>query len=64
MIKNVVEKNKNIDVNEDKMNKLKEMFPNCFNINGEFDISVFEEELKANISIAKEGYGLKFLGKN
>lgn len=64
MIKNVVEKNKNIDVNEDKMNKLKEMFPNCFNINGEFDISVFEEELKANISIAKEGYGLNFLGKN
>jgi len=64
MIKNVVEKNKNIDVNEDKMNKLKEMFPNCFNINGEFDISVFEEELKANISIVKEGYGLNFLGKN
>ena len=64
MIKNVVEKNKNIDVNEDKMNKLKEMFPNCFNINGEFDISMFEEELKANISIVKEGYGLNFLGKN
>ena len=41
MIKNVVEKNKNIDVNEDKINKLKEMFPNCFNINGEFDIYVF-----------------------
>lgn len=64
MIKNVVEKNKNIDVNEDKMNKLKEMFPNCFNINGEFDISMFEEELKANNSIVKEGYGLNFLGKN
>lgn len=64
MIKNVVEKNKNIDVNEDKINKLKEIFPNCFNINGEFDISVFEEELKTNTSIIKEGYGLNFLGKN
>ncbi len=64
MIKNVVEKNKNIDVNENKINKLKEMFPNCFNINGEFDISVFEEELKTNTSIVKEGYGLNFLGKN
>lgn len=64
MIKNVVEKNKNMDVNEDKMNKLKEMFPNCFNINGEFDISVFEEELKTSTSIIKEGYGLNFLGKN
>lgn len=64
MIKNVVEKNKNMDVSEDKMNKLKEMFPNCFNINGEFDIFVFEEELKTNTSIVKEGYGLNFLGKN
>lgn len=64
MIKNVVEKNKNIDVNADKMDKLKEMFPNCFNANGKFDISVFEEELKANTSIVKEGYGLNFLGKN
>lgn len=64
MIKNIVEKNKNIDVNEDKISKLKEMFPNCFNINGEFDISVFEEELKTNTSIIKEGYGLNFLGKN
>ena len=64
MIKNVVEKNKNIDVNANKMDKLKEMFPNCFNANGEFDISVFEEELKENTSIIKEGYGLNFLGKN
>lgn len=64
MIKNVVENNKNIDVNVDKMNKLKEMFPNCFNSNGEFDISVFEEELKTNTSVIKEGYGLNFLGKN
>ena len=64
MIKNVVEKNKNIDVNADKMDKLKEMFPNCFDANGKFDISVFEEDLKANTSIEKEGYGLNFLGKN
>lgn len=64
MIKNIIEKNKNIDAYEDKMNKLKEMFPNCFNINGEFDISAFEEELRTNTSIVKEGYGLNFLGKN
>ena len=64
MIKNVVEKNKNIDVNADKMDKLKELFPNCLNANGDFDIFVFEEELKTNSSIVKEGYGLNFLGKN
>lgn len=64
MIKNIVKNNKNLDVNIDKMNKLKELFPNCFNSSGHFDISTFEEELKVNTSIVKEGYGLNFLGKN
>ena len=64
MIKNIIENNKNADINTNKINKLKELFPNCFNSNGEFDISVFEEELKSNTSIVKEGYGLNFLGKN
>lgn len=64
MIKNIVENNKTLDVNKDKMIKLKELFPNCFNSNGDFDISIFEEELKVNTSIVKEGYGLNFLGKN
>ena len=64
MIKNIVENNKNVDINANKINKLKELFPNCFNSNGEFDMSVFEKELKLNTSIVKEGYGLNFLGKN
>lgn len=64
MIKNIIENNKNVDINTNKINKLKELFPNCFNSNGDFDISVFEEELKTNASIIKEGYGLNFLGKN
>ena len=64
MIKNIIENNKNVDINMNKINKLKELFPNCFNNNGDFDISVFEEEIKTNTSIVKEGYGLNFLGKN
>lgn len=64
MIKNKVEKNKNIDINTDKLNKLKEIFPSCFNRNGEFDITVFQDEIKDATSIIKEGYGLNFLGKN
>lgn len=64
MIKNIIENNKNVDINMNKINKLKELFPNCFNNNGDFDISVFEEEIKTNTSIIKEGYGLNFLGKN
>lgn len=64
MIKNVIENNKNVDINSNKIQQLKDLFPNCFNANGEFDISTFEEELKKNTSIVKEGYGLNFLGKN
>ena len=63
MIKNIIDNNKNVNVNVNKLNKLKELFPNCFNNNGEFDMSIFEGELKTNISIVKEGYGLNFLGK-
>lgn len=43
---------------------MKELFPNCFSKNGEFDITSFEEEIKLNTSVLKEGYGLNFLGKN
>ena len=42
MIKNIIENNKNVDINTNKINKLKELFSNCFNGNGEFDMSVFE----------------------
>lgn len=64
MIKNIIDNNRNVDVSVNKLNELKELFPNCFNNNGEFDMSIFEEELNTNISIVKEGYGLNFLGKN
>ena len=33
MIKNIVENNKNIDINKNKIDKLKDLFPNCFNSN-------------------------------
>lgn len=64
MIKDVIKKNKNTDVNAYKINNLRELFPTCFNNNGEFDISLFEDEIKTSTSIVKEGYGLNFLGKN
>lgn len=64
MIKNIVENNKSTNTISERLKKLKELFPNCFNREGEFDISIFEEEIKTNTFITKEGYGLNFLGKN
>lgn len=64
MIKNIIEENTKVEVNKDKIDKLKQLFPNCFKSNGEFDISLLENELDKNIKISKEGYSLNFLGKN
>ena len=64
MIKSIIEENKKVEVNKDKIDKLKQLFPNCFKSNGEFDISLLENELDKNIKISKEGYSLNFLGKN
>lgn len=64
MIKDIISSNDKINVTNNKMDKLKELFPNCFNKNGEFDITSFEEEIKTSTSVLKEGYGLNFLGKS
>jgi len=64
MIKNIIENNKNLDVEKEKMGKLKELFPSCFNNNDEFDLENFKAEISQNTTIVKEGYGLNFLGKN
>lgn len=63
MIKNIMESNKNVDIEKEKMDKLKELFPSCFNSNNEFDMENFKNEISQNTTIVKEGYGLNFLGK-
>ncbi|VTQ08280.1 Adenine specific DNA methylase Mod [Sphingobacterium daejeonense] len=42
-----------------------ELFPHCFDKNGEFEFAKFKAELdSSNINIAKEGYSLFWLGKS
>lgn len=64
MIKQIIEKNEKISVNIKEIEFIKEKFPSCFDINGDFDIEKFKEILKDKINITNEGYELKFLGKN
>lgn len=64
MIKNVIDKNKNFELGKDKILKLKEIFPGCFTKDGQLDIAAFENEVKVDTKVVKEGYGLNFLGKN
>lgn len=64
MIKDIKKKNDSINVANEKIDKLREIFPDCFNSNGDFDIINFQNNISKNINITKEGYGLNFLGKN
>ena len=64
MIKDIKQKNENIDVVDEQLNRLKNIYPDCFNQNGDFDIEKFKENISKSTNIVKEGYGLNFLGKN
>ena len=55
----------NIQAINPNLDKLKQTFPHCFDKNGDFDFAKFKAELDSNdINIAKEGYGLNWLGKS
>ena len=65
MLQDTFKHNENVQVNSREMEALKEHFPQCFDANGNFDMTVFEELIKAkDVSIKKEGYALNFLGKS
>lgn len=64
MIKNIVEQNKNYDIQEQRIRKLKELFPNCFDANGEIKFDMIKEELGDKVKISKESFDLNFLGKS
>ncbi|MFA6808614.1 MAG: site-specific DNA-methyltransferase [Eubacteriales bacterium] len=64
MIKDIIEKNEIVKVNDKEMAVLKENFPSCFDKDGKFDILKFQEVIKDKVDITKEGYELNFLGKS
>ncbi len=64
MIKDIIQDNENVTPNDKEMAILREHFPSCFKSDGSFDLVRFSEFLKDKIDVTKEGYELKFLGKN
>lgn len=62
MIKDIIDKNKNLDVIDIKIEKLKEIFPGAFH-NGTVDLEYIKNQLR-DIKTTKEGYELNFLGKS
>ena len=64
MIKFQIEKNETVQPNTREIEKLKNILPQYFNKNGEFNLVKFKEMLiSEEVNITKEGYELNFLGK-
>lgn len=65
MLKENLLKNEKVKPNSREIELLKQNFPQFFSKEGEFLLEKFEEMLKMeDIKIDREGYELKFLGKN
>ena len=64
MIKDIIDANEGVLPNAREIAALKEFFPACFNIDGSFDMIRFGEYISDSLMVSREGYELRFLGKN
>ncbi len=64
MIKDIVSKNENVKPNDSRIEKLKEIIPNCFDKEGNLDIELLKKEFNQNLNFTKESFELNFLGKS
>lgn len=64
MLKDIVAVNETVTLNQKEQRVLRENFPPCFHSDGSFDLTRFCEFLRDKVNVTKEGYELKFLGKN
>ena len=64
MIKDIINSNEKKKLNEDKINKLKQIIPNCFDKDGKFDLELFKKEFNQSLEFSKESFELNFLGKS
>lgn len=64
MINNIIEKNKQAQAGDKELQGLKQLFPQCFNGEGEFDIEAFKAALPSGLKITDETNGFNWLGKN
>lgn len=63
MIKDIIKNNEKKQFNSDKIEKLKNILPECFSKEGTFDLELFKRILKTDIDFSKESFELNFLGK-
>ena len=64
MIKDIRERNEEAFAGKKEMEILKAYFPQCFTVDGEFDIEKFRASLPEGTKVSDETTGFNFLGKN
>ena len=64
MIKDIRERNEEAFAGKKEMEVLKAYFPQCFTVDGEFDIEKFRASLPEDTKVSDETTGFNFLGKN
>ena len=64
MIKNIMSHNADAAAGQKEMEVLRKYFPQCFNLDGEFDIEAFKAALPGGTNITDETSGFNWLGKN
>ncbi|MBE6292565.1 MAG: site-specific DNA-methyltransferase [Bacteroidales bacterium] len=64
MIKDIRERNEEAFAGKKEMEVLRAYFPQCFTVDGEFDIEKFRSSLPEGTKVSDETTGFNFLGKN
>lgn len=64
MILDIIESNKEKEIDTEKVEALKKIIPGCFDKEGKLDIELLKKELKDDIDFTKESFELNFLGKS
>ena len=64
MIKDIRERNEEAFAGKKEMEVLKTYFPQCFTVDGEFDIEKFRASLPEGTKVSDDTTGFNFLGKN
>ncbi len=63
MIKNIISNNLNYDFERERISKLKSIYPECFDSNGQLRIEMLNSILKSDVKTTKESFEINFLGK-
>ncbi len=64
MVNEIIEKNEQAQAGGKELQGLKQLFPQCFNSEGVFDIEAFKAALPGGLKITDETSGFNWLGKN